>query len=316
VQLDRTENGTFAARPAGWVVGEDFYVAVAAGAQVWVWHEKAAPDTASGWLDFGEPGSGLDSAERIVDLALVPANNALFALRGERLFWHALAGEDQWRPAPLDPQLSIAALSPVGMTEGANTALALLRPALCAIDDVGGAWLILLNPNSSVLACLAVPELTKLSSLIRPLALFDERPDHKVRLRLVAASADAASLLVFTSDPFDFSASAELLASTAPIALEVGAQVIGRDLDIETVNGEITIAAATTDAVRIATPFVPHPALDMEALTIQAEDGTAGGAPVFIDGGHVVVPGTRSDALVGTLALPGRLRINLTADNF
>lgn len=314
VQLDRAEDGMAAARAAGWAAGGDFHVAVAARARVWVWHERAAPENTSGWIDLGQPGGELDAGLRIADLALVPANDALFALRDGRLYWRALADQDgQWAALAPDGPRDIAALSPVAPADGDNAALA---PALCAVDDDGAAWLILLKPDNSVLARLAVPGFSALSTSIRPLALLEETADHKFRFRAVAASPDRESLRVFSALPFKFDASATLLADGTAPTLDVGAALIGRDLDIDKVNGEFTVAASTANAVRIATPFVTNPASKMEALAIPPETGSVAGAAVFIDAGHLVAPGTRSDALVGTLALSGRLNVALAADNF
>lgn len=129
VQLDEAP----AWRPAVWTQDNDFFVAVAARHEVWVWHENAASPNASGWQSYGpvEPAANGRPGDKppIEGIVYVSANGkpGLVALHDGKLF-RAEIGSRNWTrlfevakdksSAPPGPWQSLAPVVPTGDAAG------------------------------------------------------------------------------------------------------------------------------------------------------------------------------------------------------
>ena len=108
-----------------WTSGSDFFVAVAAGNNVWMWHEDSAAPAHSGWTPLGpvEPTSAPAPPTTGLVYLADGAAGQLFALRGSQLFAR-------------DPNSLSATWKPVKTTDSVNpaTVIGLKRVAPIAVE--------------------------------------------------------------------------------------------------------------------------------------------------------------------------------------
>lgn len=299
VALDRQLDGEWPARTASWAADGDFFVAAAAKGTVWVWHEYGASgaDKRSGWRNYGDPPGGADADARIVDLVSAGAN--LFAVNNGRLCARPLDGTGSWQALELTPKVQVKAIVPVwtiaGDSIGAPSDKALL--AVAADGTLHFVW-----PSTRQSWALATTSAS--DRRVRPVALL--RPaQNKFELIVIYAHEGAVPMSAFDSTPFEPGVGAP--AGTTRDSADLGGEVIGRDLAIAVAAGQITVFAAVQAAdgsqhVALWQPFGPDPQL-VVALPLTPDDGQAGGAPVCIGQDMVVLPGTKSELLVGKLVV-------------
>jgi hypothetical protein len=326
--LDRAADELTAARPAAWASGAQFSVAVAARSQVWVWHERESVQELSkdsGWQSYGEVASDMDAKFPITDLVAAPAFNALFALRGGRLFRHALPPEGKWEAVELlefDPRRKLVGLAPVRRIAPDGSLSEGNLPALCALlgddgKDAAEACIIWFSRDKLTARWSTLPGMDRLNSTIRPVALQRQVGDTTIEFAVAAVMAGADQLAGFRSMPFEAGVALPSLPRHGKVAkMNVGGPVIGRDLDAAMRTRDITVFAATEHALMAGTPFLDEPPESMVASAIPADAGIAGGAPVVIPPSHVGVPGTRSDLLLGKIEQAGRIDAPLAKGDF
>lgn len=116
-------------RPAMWAQDKSFFAAVAAGTDVWVWHEILGNASGSGWTSHGQVDPA-DTTSRIGGIVFVGGTDPrLVALYGSRLF-ESRIGSSQWQQLKIEglDKETWAALAPVWPGDGdAVELLALTR---------------------------------------------------------------------------------------------------------------------------------------------------------------------------------------------
>jgi hypothetical protein len=300
VRLDGPNATPLAARPAAWVSGGDFKVAVTAGRRVWVWHEvfvSRTPGPDSGWIDFGAVG---DQADKPPIDDLVQAGDSLYALRAGVLWRRGLDSGDTWAPQKLNyaqgqDEPKLVALAPVLSSDGGRIDAANVA-GLCAVADGGEAvyagWP---DVSGTVLVLERIEDLPTIDPAIRPLALAAGADRDAGKVLAIAVAPDSADprarrlVAVMAADR-----NANGMRRVAGPLLGDG-KIPGRDLGVGMSEGQEAVYVCTEDALF---GWAPRGA-NVPDTTWPAELGRARGAPVVAGDRKIIVPGARGDLLIG-----------------
>ena len=281
-----------------WSIASDFFVAVAAGPQVWVWQESASDHTQSGWLDYRElpaTGSTTDKVDALVYLGgAVPQ---LAALRGGILAFRGLGTSDIWTPVTTkDGAANVVTL---------KTIAPVLSIAGTQLVTSVAAGLVGITANGDLYSVSAAGLCT---SLLTP-ALFPT-------IQPVGLQT-AGNPTVICVD--NLKSTLVLYQAGSPVTsqpLPNNGIVVGGSLEATTDGTDVTVLASVlegSDSYLVTwTPLaLAATKRNLFNLPINIPSATAGGAPAVI-GKSVVVPGTNADTLIASFDVTQRF--NLTAD--
>ncbi|HJQ36747.1 MAG TPA: baseplate J/gp47 family protein [Thermoanaerobaculia bacterium] len=275
-----------------WNDGFDFFVAVTAKADVWVWKEVAAPGNASSWMPFGPvPAATATSTAAIDGLVYLEDTKKLVALRDGVLSTRGLASTDTWTtiPTTLNSNTDVLkSIAPVLVDNGFGRLITSNVQGLVGISN--GERLFHITTAG---VCTLV--LSSVNVETRPAAAFDGA-------QLIAAAVDKSSPQLVAMSPFR----SESLEATA---------IVQGPLDATLQGGEIHFVATVTAADKayfaMWAPYAPAPDDSLFKTTVASSAGEIGGAPTILEQ-HVIVPGTRADVIVGTFDITRRFDANST----
>lgn len=309
------------ARPAAWIgSNREFFVAVAAAANVWVWHEFLAsddPSRKSEWIDYGAVAGG-GPAVPIVDL--VQAGGSLYALRGGLLYRRELGGTAGWQkleptfgPA-LQAEAPLVALAPV-LEAGTGHIDPATVPALCAVAAGGAAYFGWLGNDPQVLHFDLLEDLPAVDHALRPLCLaMAANGNQRGFLAIALESAGGGRLVSFLSAPGAQPGLRQGIQGTTSHGPALGAaQIVGRDFGVAMLDGQAAVFVALNDRLVEWTPLSGSPPLAV--LAWPTDFGQARGAPLVVGGRRIIVPGPRGDLLTGDIVDEDD-RATLDADKF
>jgi hypothetical protein len=295
-------------RPVIWndpPASDDFYVAVAAGGDIWVWHENALDAKSSGWKRHSGLTSLPGAPELIEDIILFPPSgidlpNRLGAVlsRGrlrvrEGAVWKEKSGSVG----------DYASLAPIYNATGTPT------DEMVAVSDTAPSKLYRLKSDGSSTALAAgvavdagkpLPGSPVKVGGIRPAARFGASGQLQViavsdnRDTLLAAADNSPPQKVpLPSDAKAIGAAVAITPSIDPLQVSIGAQ--------RATGGAFVVSWAPT--------FNPN---DKRTVLLESPipdaSGAAGGTPLVV-GTWLVVPGSRGDAFVAPYTYWARLNL-------
>ena len=294
---------------------DDFYVAVAAGGGIWVWHENADPKQ-SGWnLHSTVPALPNTPAEIEDIIVLGSSPDRPGAVLSSGRFWMFDAVNNNWfqpvQPLPQPPNTPLrdyTALAPIYDANGA------LTDSMVAVSAVGDLYRLEIDATESDpttgFTVDFVPPGRDLPMGIRPAAIDDGR------LKVVAVSNGRKDLVAV-----EFSGGA--WQTPQVVSLPLGTEAIGVEVTIASIAGTIdgianptrqfSVGAKTAAGGAFVASWIPtFVATDPTTLlesTIPDALGPIGGTPV-VAGKYIVVPGGRSDAFVAPFDPSARLEFS------
>lgn len=261
-----------------WNENFDFLVAMAAGANVWVWHEKINDKTNSGWRSFGQLPATTDPAKKVDGLVyLAGGPSKLAALREGKLSLLDLSGGTQWKEVPtLDGNLLVvlSSIVPVLEDDGNGKLVTSLQHGMVGVSETGDLFSVAQDGTCK-------KRLSGVDPAIRPAAV-------RIGLDLAVVAADK-------SDPPQLVAYIENAASPPPVVLESGAKVTGA-LDVVLRGGQWHfLAAVSGPAEDYLGSWEPFPVNGpFFTASIPGSAAQIGGGPTTFDG-NVVIPGQHAD---------------------
>ncbi len=268
-------------RPAVWAQEGAFFVAVAAGKEVWVWHEVTVNPKQSGWQPYGPVAlNGKDaSIGGIVFVAGAPSR--LVVLYGTELF--EKIGDLAWAKIDklIDEKIGWAALVPIQAKDAD-------AQALVAISTLGHAYTIW--HDAAAWKCEQIGT-TRFLQTARPLAWRDERGG----VVMVGVSEDGASLLALQGD------------NVVKRALELDdkkpLKFFGSVLDtFDGANGErhvVLLAEAAPGEPIVVAWGPPSETGVLYQIPVPPSLGSFRNAGPTVAGKLLAIPGANSDLLVG-----------------
>lgn len=288
-------------RPVIWNVGNDFFVAVAAGGRVWVWHEDASNRKLSGWkLHSTVPGNPSASTEPdtaaviedIIVLGSSPASPGAVLSSGR--FWVFNSGTKNWvqpkkLPLPGTPLQDYAAIAPIRLANGnlTDSVVAVSRSGQLYRLEVDGTE----SPPARGITLDVVLPGSDLPMGVRPAAIEDGR------LRVVGLSQGRKELVAV-----EYSAHAWTAAQRVSLPLE--SEATGAEVTSAIAFGKLHFAVGAKQTATgggvIAWWAPTFDASDPTAAfesTLPDASGEVVGTPL-VAGGYIVVPGARGDAFV------------------
>lgn len=297
-----------ACRPVIASLFDDFYVSVASGGSIWIWHENALDKNSSGWIEFQRLPDGPDA--RIDDIVpvtkagvgnVVLANGALWV--HDFAAWTRQQTEDP-STVPATP-VTLASLVPA-------LVLDLNGDAVPGPDMVGVSIDNLLYQVATDGVCTALPldfggndiEFVDAGDANRPGIRPAVYPDAQ-GMAVVAVDTTLTKLLLFHNTAPN--------ATVERIDLPPGDEVIGAAVGVALVNNvpQFFVTCKTpTDATYVASWQPTHPQADVRGIlfrTSLSAPGRLGGTPAALPA-HLVVPGAQGDLFVATLD-PSRRQI-------
>lgn len=289
-------------RPAIWAQDNGFFVAVAAGQEVWAWHELIGIPKQSGWVSYGRVDP---SREATIGGIVYVAGTApcLVVLHGTDLF-EAKIGTNAWtrigkltKPKPADPtpaapkptdprpdpELQWASLVPV--QSGVSDAVELV-----AIASEGEAYRISRDTGAWECALIGEP---KFAGAVRPVAWRD------VEGGLVVVGTDPQQKELISL----YRGSSESVARSELKLEEKALMFAGSVLDsFPGPNGEphVVLLARETGGAPIVLAWGP-PGKDgtLYEIPVAASVGAFREAGPTVAGSWLAIPGANSDLLVG-----------------
>jgi hypothetical protein len=179
--------------PAAWLSGGDFYVAVAAQSDAWVWHERGGDFVHSGFESLGTAPAGSGGGD-IAGLAVMSdgGDAAIVALRGKRLWKRSVQANAAWVALPA--QDSASDLDIVSLTTiRSEISTALVNGVVVVAPDPGG---VAGNRVYQVKVAGATALLDDVADDVVPAA-----SQSATALRVAAASDDHQNLLAHDEPP-------------------------------------------------------------------------------------------------------------------
>ena len=288
-------------RPVIWNVANDFFVAVAAGGKIWVWHENVADSKQSGWKFHSSVRDLPATPAAIEDIILKKSGDTPSAVLSNGRFWVYDGSEWSQPEKPKGvPLRDYAVIAPIYVTNGR------LTDSVVAVSRVGQElyWLEFDGKESPIAPGLtldrrAVPGGSNLpGGLIRPAAIDD---GTSLRVVAVALGDDDDKLVALTYDLATGKSS-----DPQEVSLGTNVHAIGAEVTVAKVAGttQFSIGAKrAADRVFVASWVPTFKAADPTAVfesTIPDASGDVGGTPLVV-GSSIVVPGGRGDAFVAPL---------------
>lgn len=285
-----------------WVEGgSSIFIAVTAKNAVWIWCEDTLDQGKSGWESAGSIGSAESPIGGLVHLAGDGARGLLFAVQEKKLYVRKLTNNanatwEEVTRSGAGPAIKHLKIVPIGIT-GVDVGGGVFSEGLIAVDT-GGVVHGVQFPVTRVKATYKVL-LTGVDGNVAPAAVRRNAPDSRLVVVAVAAATGASrELLGFLSKPTTF-----VQDKTDNASLD-SPQIVGRFLDVNVNNGELTFVTCTkiegeSTSLAAWSPFItgnPTPAV-VYSTKIRNDIGTAGGSPTLLEK-HVVVPTTSSQILL------------------
>jgi hypothetical protein len=294
-QADRSEplNLNTNCRPVMWngsANPEDFFVAVAAGAEIWIWHENASDPKASVWERHSSipslPGAQPAEIQDIIVLQSDPRKPGA-VLAGGR-FW--VFTDPVWTEFP--PLRDYTALAPVYDTNIAPT------NSMVAVGTDKQLYQLKTNGAETAISPGVLVDVGKI--------VVDNPPMIAVR---PAAIQNGSQLhVVAVSNTRDKLLAVEQVGTTPgslkqQIALAAGAEVIGAEIAVAKIAGnlEFFVGANKTSGGALVVSWIPtfvttDPTVLFES-PIPDASGDIRGTPLIVSP-YIVVPGASGDAFV------------------
>lgn len=300
-------------RPVIWNIAansDDFYIAVAAGGEIWVWHENADEQTPSGWKRHSIVPDLPDEPaiiEDIVVLRSVPDSPGAVLSSGR--FWVFNQSSRVWRrplvppPSlpnePATPLRDYAALAVVRDSQGAPT------DSMVAVSTMGRLYRLEIDGKES----LPVPDVTvdfvrfgrDLPMGIRPAAI-----DNGALLVVAVGNGRRELIAVKQSgDVWNTPQRVALRAGTAAIGVEVKTSKVAEEEKVQFSIGMKTAGGDAFIASWVPTFVTTDPTTLLESAITNAP-GLMGGTSLVV-GDYVAVPGGHGDAFVASFNPSQRL---------
>jgi hypothetical protein len=292
-------------RPPMWVgiPGINFFVAVAAGNSVWLWHENQFLPSASGWIRLGPVIANADSTTRLTGLVhLADAGSGqLFALVNTTLYVRDLnAANGAWQSVVTRDgaaDVDLVQIAPIAVeVENLNGNI---NQGLVGVDSTGRLYAIELSGAPLAGACTQL--LDTIEQTMVPAAV--RRSDD--RLVAVAMSDDPTdrTLFGFLSTPGTL-----ILEETDEATLDwpdAGGDpdIAGTSIDLNAYSNGLTFVVSIKSsevltAVAAWTPeFSPTEFTPVFITSIPSTIGNAGGAPTLLPQ-HLLVPTMTGEVIV------------------
>ena len=296
-------------RPALWSIdtiffGRDVYIAVAAGAAVWLWTERSFMPALSGWTTLGtvDPAPGLAAAVAGLVFLQEGFGGRLFALLANKLYARDVTFPDgAWAPvsvklgaadillekiAPIvdqDGDMGAGTMAGGLLGVGTDQAVYAISIAVSATDVVGTCTLLFGDADIT----------------IAPAAV--RRSDDRL---LAVAVCTVGGVTILRASLSDVNQSAP----DVPLEkADLTGAVLGNAIDVNVTSNQLGFAVALAPAVGAPSiawwsPYNPAVSADLMTTEIPAGLGAPSGAPTLL-AQHIVVPALSSQVLVAEFNL-------------
>jgi hypothetical protein len=271
-----------------WKEGSDILVGTTAGNEVWVWHEKDADQTKSGWVSLGQlpPAAAIGSPPAVDGLVYLDAAvPKIVALDDGKLYVRDWLPGAQWQQVdtldsgPGNNPVTLKSIVPV-LVDNLGQLATSASAGMMGVSDVNDLY-------SVDIAGTCVFLTNHFSIEFRPAAVEDSGGNTTV---VGVDSRDPLNSSLIASPPA--TAGAGVIPSGANVAGAIDVLLNGSDLHF-LISAKGTASSYLVDW----TPFVTTPSPPPIESEIPPEVGQVGGAPSALPH-DVIVPGASADLLV------------------
>ena len=279
-------------RPVIWSGGpgqNDFFVAVAAGRAIWIWHESASQPKLSGWKLHSTVPAGTDPNAQVEDIIVLKTHlDPPGAVLSGGRFLVFKDSDSTWAepnlPQPLRDYASLASIHHVFTAEPTDSMVAV------SLDNE----IFRLEPDGTETFIDSIDAPGTPVSKIRPYAV--DAPLAPLLIVAVAVKPGGDELVgILQGSP------------TVRVSLGAGARVMGAEVSVYNFFFGLAFFVGSTNAsgdpfVSMWVPFAPGNPIWVFQAPIPDASKSIDGTPLIVDP-YIVVPGGRGDAFVAGIGM-------------